>query len=304
MSATSDLILERRRVRRRLTFWRVTAIIAVVALLAVLSPFGGGGDGRGGAHVARIWIDGLILADPDREARIKDIAEDDRVRALIVRINSPGGTVVASEELYDSLRDVAEKKPVVAVMSEVAASGGYVTAIAAERVFARGNTITGSIGVFADIPNVTGLLDKLGVEFTRVKSAPLKAEPSIVTEPEPGAFAAQDVLIADTFAWFKGLVAERRDLSGGQLSEVTDGRAFTGRQALDLGLIDAIGDEDDALAWLAETHGIDAGEGPRDWRWDDSDLPFPFFDFGDAESLLDAGRSVLDAGPRLYALMR
>lgn len=302
MSATTDLILERRRIRRRLTLWRVVAIVALVALAIALIPWG---TGKKTSPVARIWIDGMILADPAREKKIGRIAEDDDVEALIVRINSPGGTVVASEALYDSIRAVAEAgKPVVAVMSEAAASGGYAAAIAADHVIARRTTITGSIGVYADIPNVTGLLDMMGIEVTRVKSAPLKGEPGVWTEPAPGSIAAQDALIEDTFAWFRELVSERRDLEGAALDEVTDGRAFTGRQALDLGLIDAIGDEETALAWLEEEHGVDAGDGPRDWRWDDSELPFPFFDFGDAASWFGADRAILTPGPRLYAVIQ
>lgn len=303
MSATTDLILERRRVRRRLTFWRILAIVALVALGAALIPWPDG-EARG-AHVARISISGIILDDRDRAERIEEIAESGNVQALVVHINSPGGTVVASEVLYDALREVAEKKPVVAVMSEVAASGGYIAALAAERIWARGNTLTGSIGVYADIPNVAGLLDMIGVEFTKVKSAPLKGEPSIVTEPAPGAFEAQDVLIEDTFNWFKGLVAERRDFSPARIAEVSNGRAYTGRQAVELGLVDAIGDEEDALAWLRETHGIEAGdEGPRDWRWDDGDLPFPFVDLDEAaRNLLGLDRPILAPGPRLYALI-
>lgn len=304
MSATTDLILERRRVRRRLTFWRILAIVAIAVAVALLLPWAE--DDRRGAHVARISIDGIILNDPERRRRIAEIAEDGDVKALVVRINSPGGTVVASEMLYEGLREVGANKPVVAVMTEVAASGGYIAALAAERIWARGNTLTGSIGVYADIPNVAGLLEMIGVEFTKVKSAPLKGEPSIVTEPAPGAFEAQDVLIEDTFDWFKGLVAERRGFSSSQVAEVSNGRAYTGRQAVKLGLVDAIGDEDDALAWLKEEHGIEVGkDGPRDWRWDEGDLPFPFSDLDDVmQRVLGLDRPILSPGPRLYALIR
>lgn len=302
MTATSDMILERRRIRRRLTFWRVLAVVAVLAFLAVLLPWPGGGPVRD--HVARIWIDGLITADDDREARLREIAEDDSARALIVRINSPGGTVVASEILYQNLRDIAEVKPVVAVMASAAASGGYITALAADRIIAHGNTITGSIGVVAEVPNFAGLLDSLGIEVTQVKSAPLKGEPSLFTEPAPGAFEAQDALVEDMFGWFKTLVAERRGMDAAAVEEVANGRAYTGRQALALGLIDAIGDEDAALEWLAEEHGIDLGT-PRDWRWDEDRLPLPFFDFGGAAArLLGLERPLMTPVPQLFAVMQ
>jgi protease IV len=300
LAATADMIIERRRVRRRLAFWRIVAIIAiVVAAIGFLPSFGMVGE-----HIARVNIDGLILDDEDRERELREIADDRRARALIVHVNSPGGTVAASEAVYLSLRKIAEKKPVVAVMDEYAASGGYIAALAGERIVARGNTLTGSIGVVMEAPNVAGLLDKLGVEVTRIKSGPLKAEPSLTTSPSPEALRAQEALIADTFAWFRGLVAERRALDGAALERVTDGRAFTGRQAVELGLVDELGDEETALAWLSEAHGIDSDLAVVERNWDDADLPWPF-------SLVDKGarafaqlERLAAAGPRLYALIR
>jgi protease IV len=294
------MIIERRRVRRRLAFWRIVAIVAiVVAAIGFLPSLGGVGQ-----HIARVEIDGLILDDDDRERALAAIADDGRARALIVHVNSPGGTVAASEAVYLALRKVAEKKPVVSVMEEYAASGGYIAALAGERIVARGNTLTGSIGVVMEAPNVAGLLDMLGVEVTRIKSGPLKAEPSLTTPPSPEALRAQEVLIADTFDWFRDLVAERRQLDGAALERVTDGRAFTGRQAVELGLVDALGDEDTALAWLSEAHGIDRDLDVVERSWDDADLPWPF-------SLVDEGARALAelerfvaAGPRLYALIR
>ena len=302
MTATSDMILERRRIRRRLTFWRVLAVVALLAFLAVVLPWPG--TRPAGDHVARIWVDGLITVDADRSERLAELADDASARALIVRINSPGGTVVASEILYRNLRQIAEEKPVVAVMSSAAASGGYITALAADRIFAHGNTITGSIGVVAEIPNFAAMLESLGIEVTQVKSAPLKGEPSLFTEPAPGAFEAQDALVEDMFGWFKALVAERRGMTDSEIGEVANGRAYTGRQALALGLIDAIGDEDAALAWLAEEHGIDLGE-PRDWRWDEDALPLPFFEFDEAVSrLFGLDRPPLMPVPQLFAVMQ
>ena len=301
MTATSDMIFERRRIRRRLTFWRVLAVVALLALLAVLLPWPSAGPV--GDHVARIWIDGMILEDADRREALGELAEDDSARAVIVHINSPGGTVVASEILYRDLRDIAEVKPVVAVMATAAASGGYIAALAADRIIAHGNSITGSIGVVAEVPNFAQLLDNLGIEVTQVKSAPLKGEPSLFTEPAPGAFEAQEALIDDMFVWFKGLVAERRGMDASEVAEVANGRAYTGRQALELGLIDGLGDEEAALAWLEEAHGIDLGD-PRDRTWDDDDLLFPF-DFGEAAlGLLGLERPILAPAPRIYAVMQ
>lgn len=301
MSATADLILERRRARRRLAFWRILAIVAlVIAALAVVPRAAPVGQD----HLARIRIEGLIVSDPDREALMDRLAESARVKGVIVHINSPGGTVAGSEALYESLRRVAGKKPVVAVMSEVAASGGYLAAIAAEHIVARGNTLTGSIGVIAQLPNITGLLDKLGIDMTEVKSAPLKGEPSMTSPVAPGAIEAQEALIEDSFNWFKGLVAERRGLEGAALDEVTDGRVFTGRQAQERGLIDAIGGEEAARAWLAEAHGLSREMSVADRDWREETLPWPLGDLEQSLSGLFSAPPVVYQGPRLYAVVQ
>ncbi|MHA1537591.1 MAG: signal peptide peptidase SppA [Alphaproteobacteria bacterium] len=297
-----DLILERRRIRRRLTFWRIVAIVAVgVAIIAVIPRAAGP---IGGAHLARIRIDGMIFDDPLRDAALRRLAESSRVKGVIVHINSPGGTVAGSEALYESLRKVAAAKPVVAVMSEAAASGGYLTALAADHIVARGNTLTGSIGVIAEIPNIAGLLEMLGVEMTRVKSAPLKAEPSLTTRPGAAALAAQRALIEDSYAWFKGLVSERRGLSGAALDEVSDGRVFTGRQAVDLGLIDAIGDEETARGWLAENRDLAADIEAVDYDWSESSLPWPAALLEESLASFMPSGPVVSPGPRLYAIIQ
>jgi protease-4 len=250
-------ILDRRRLRRRLSFWRLVAIASVALLIGALgwraAPEGGPLDR---AHVARFAVEGVILDDPDRDRTLRRLAENDAARAVIVRIDSPGGTVTGSEALYLSLRAIAEKKPVVAVMGEAAASGGYIAALAGDRIVARGGTLTGSIGVVAEFPNIQELLDNIGVEFNRVASGPLKAEPSPLREPSPEVLAAQESLVADSYAWFIGLVAERRGLDEAAARAVGDGRVFTGRQAAAAGLVDQIGGEPEARDWLAEARGV------------------------------------------------
>ncbi len=241
--------------RRRLWFWRVVAAvaIAVIAYAGLRGP-----AGPSGPHIVRHAVLGLIADDPDRDRMFERIAEDDRVSALILRINSPGGTTVGAEALYESIRLVSARKPVVAIMGEAAASGGYIAAIAADRVIARGNTITASIGVIAQYPDVSRLLDTVGVTMREVKSSPLKAAPSPFAPPSEAALEVERAMVADSYAWFRALVAERRGLSGAALDRVSDGRVMTGRQALDQGLVDAIGGEREARAWL-ETQGIESG---------------------------------------------
>ncbi|MEM9059405.1 MAG: signal peptide peptidase SppA [Pseudomonadota bacterium] len=300
MTATADMILERRRIRRRLTFWRILAIVAIlIAAIAMIPKSVTSGD-----HIARVSIDGVIQDDPDRDRLLRRLVDEDTVRAVIVRINSPGGTVVASEALYEQLRSIAETKPVVAVMTEYAASGGYIASLASDYIIARGNTLTGSIGVLSEVPNIEGLMEMLGVGVTRIKSAPLKAEPSVTEAPSPAALKAQEALIADMYGWFRGLVEERRNLTGGALNTVSDGRAFTGRQALELGLVDVIGDEQTARDWLESEHSIDAGTKVKEQLWGDKARPWPL------SALLETGNALstlsrLDSGlPRLYAIIQ
>lgn len=302
MTATSDLIIERRRVRRRLAMWRILAIVALVALVIVLVPKPssvGGGD-----QIARLAVDGVIVDEPRRERLLERIAESDRVQALIVRINSPGGTAAGSEALFEAIRRVAEKKPVVAVMDEIAASGGYVTSLGGDRIFARQTTLTASIGVVAEFPNLKGLLDNVGIGVTRVKSGDLKAEPGIVEPPSPKTIAAMEELTRDSFAWFRSLVDERRDLTPEQLETISDGRVVTGRQALDLGLIDEIGGEQQALAWLQSAHDLDEDLKVRDWKWQEPDLPWPIDAVDSMFGGFLGGVWDLDLrwGPRIYAV--
>lgn len=267
MALDAEALLDRRRQRRRLVFWRVATVLAVAAaLVAGLARFDGL-FGLGGPHIARLWVTDIIVDDQQRTDAIDDLVESDDVDAVVVRIDSPGGTLSGSEELYLALRRLAERKPVVAVIGGVGASGGYMTAIAAERIFARESTITGSIGVILQTMEVTELLGKLGIKPEAIKSSPLKAQPSPFEEMDAAARAATLATVEDSHALFVSMVGERRGLDGEALAAVTDGRVFTGRQALANRLIDAIGGEREALAWLAEAHNVDPDLPVHDVDW-------------------------------------
>ena len=254
---SADMIVQQRGLRRRLSLWRVLAIVAFVIVLAGLAAATFGTPDRvRGRHIARLQIGGLITADQGRQDLLDDLAEDDAVAALLLDIDSPGGTTAGSEALYLALRDVAAVKPVVSVVSNTAASGAYIAAMGSDHIVARGNAIVGSVGVIFQWPDVTDLLDSLGVDLAQVKSSPLKAEPDFIQPTPPEAIASVEEMVADTQAWFTGLVRDRREIASGQFERVTSGRVFTGRQALDLGLIDAIGGEETARAWLEE-RGVD-----------------------------------------------
>ncbi|GLK67648.1 signal peptide peptidase SppA [Hansschlegelia plantiphila] len=267
MPLDTDAILDRRALRRRLAFWRIGAIgLAAVAVIFGALAARGGGEKAGprGDHIAKIAISGVILDDEKRQKLFADLAKSD-AKGVLLMIDSPGGGVTASEEIYDAIRLVAKDRPVAAVVGSLAASGGYIAAIASDHIVAHKTSITGSIGVLAQYPNFTGLLKNVGVEVESIKSSPLKASPSGLEPTSPEARRAIEALILDSYAWFKGVVKERRGLDDAALANVSDGRVFTGRQAIDLKLIDEIGGEKEALAWLG-TKGVDTSLPVRDWK--------------------------------------
>ena len=274
MSLDADQIVERRRLRRKVTFWRTLGVLAAVAALAVgVASVAGDGVSASSPHVARVTIGGIIRNDRARVELLEEIGRS-RARAVILSIDSPGGTVTGSEQLFDALRRLAEKKPVVAVVEGIAASGAYIAALGADHIVARRNALVGSVGVIYQYPNVTELLKTVGVTMEDIKSSPLKASPNPYTPTTPEARAAVDSLVKDSYAWFKGLVSERRKMPDDKLAAVTDGRVFTGHQGLDLQLVDELGDERTARAWLAREKGVPENLRVRSWRTREVDSEF------------------------------
>ncbi len=268
MSLDSDVIVDRRRIRRKLTFWRVLAVIIAIGAIAVIgmlaSP-GGRGTFTSSGSIARINIEGLIRSDQERVEALERLAKS-QAAAVVVHINSPGGTTAGSEQLYDSLVRLKAKKPLVVVVEGLAASGGYITAIAADHIVAQQSSLVGSIGVLFQFPNFTDLLKTVGVKVEEVKSSPLKAAPNGFEPTSPEARDALDALVKDSYAWFKGLVKDRRGMDDALLAKVADGRVFTGRQAIELKLIDQLGDEKTAIAWLETEKGVKKDLPVRDYR--------------------------------------
>jgi protease-4 len=278
MSLDSDLIVDRRRIRRKLTFWRVLAVLLAIVAIAVVgvaaSPAGRGAFTTAGS-IARVNIEGLIRSDQERVEALERL-ENSRAAAVVVHINSPGGTTAGSEQLYDSLMRLKAKKPLVVVVDGLAASGGYITAIAADHIVAQQSSLVGSIGVLFQFPNFSELLKTVGVKVEEVKSTPLKAAPNGFEPTSPEARDALDALVKDSYAWFKGLVKDRRGMDDAQLAKVVDGRVFTGHQGIDLKLIDELGDEKTAVAWLVAQKSVEKDLPIRDYKLSPrfSDLTF------------------------------
>ncbi|KRQ07315.1 signal peptide peptidase SppA [Bradyrhizobium sp. DASA03076] len=268
MSLDSDIIVDRRKIRRKLTFWRVVAAliaIAAIAGFALIATPGARGSFVSAGSIARVQIEGLIRSDAERTRALERL-ENSQAAAVIVHVNSPGGTTAGSEQLYDSLMRLKAKKPLVVVVEGLAASGGYITAIASDHIIAQQSSLVGSIGVLFQFPNVAELLKTIGVKVEEVKSTPLKAAPNGFEPTSPEARAALDALVKDSYAWFKDLVKQRRGMDDTQLEKVVDGRVFTGRQAIDLKLIDQLGDEKTAVTWLEEQKGVKKGLSVRDYK--------------------------------------
>jgi protease-4 len=266
MSLDADAIVDRRRMRRKLTFWRVgalsIAVLAVVAAAIVLVP-----NGRlapRGDYIARIKVQGLIRNNQDRVAALERLAQS-QARAVIVHIDSPGGTTAGSEQLYDSLRALQAKKAMVVVVDGLAASGAYIAALSAEHIIAQDTSLVGSIGVLFQYPNFTDILKTIGIKVEEVKSSPLKAAPNGFEPTSPQARAAIEAIVLDSYAWFKDLVKDRRQLDDAQLARVADGRVFTGRQGIGLKLVDGLGNEKTALAWLEKEKKVPADTPVRDY---------------------------------------
>ena len=255
MSLETDLLLDRRRLKRRLVFWRTFAVLAVAAVAVVALR---GKLPLTGTHLARLPVNGLITEDRRLTEAVARLAEDPAVPALIVSIDSPGGSVGGGESLYDAIALVAARKPVVAVMRGTAASAGYMVALPATRIFARGTTLTGSIGVLLQTGEVSGLLDRIGISTQTIVSGPLKDQPSFTRPLSPEGRAVLQGLVTDMYEQFVAMVATGRHMDPARVRQLADGRAYSGHQALPLGLIDEIGDERAARAWLAANKEVSA----------------------------------------------
>jgi protease-4 len=254
MPLDADALIDRRRLKRQLALWRVIGILALVAVALV--GFGRAG-GLGRAHVARLAVDGMITEDRARNRALEKLYKDDSAKALLIAINSPGGTTAGAEALFRELRRVGTKKPVVATIGTLGASGGYLVALAADRVFARESSLTGSIGVLMQTAEFSGLMGKLGIGAEQLTTGKLKGEPSPFKPLSEEGRAALGELLQDSHQWFVGLVRDRRQLPAEQAAKLADGRVFTGRLALEAKLIDEIGGEREARAWLARERQID-----------------------------------------------
>jgi protease IV len=268
MSLQADMIADRRSLRRRVTLWRVLGALGlIIGVIGLGFAFGGRQAlPLGGDHVARVRISGMITGDERTLRLLREVREARGVKGVVVQVDSPGGTVSGSEALYLALRQLSEAKPTAAVVSGLAASGGYIAALGTDRIVAQQTSLVGSIGVLFQMPNATKLLDTIGVNVEAIRSTPLKAAPSGFEPTSPEARAALQRVVNDHYDWFRALVRTRRGMSDSEVAAVADGRVHTGRQSLELKLIDVIGAERQAVEWMESERSLAKSLPVRDWR--------------------------------------
>ena len=256
MNINADTLLDRIHLKSQLTKWRIIAIICVVLAIAVMVERVNPQSAMSKDFVARISFDGFIGDDQKVYDLIKDVSDNNKAKAVIVWLDTPGGSAVGGEEIFLRLRKLSQKKPVVAVMRSISASAGYMIALGADYIVAREGTITGSIGVLIESAEITDLAEKIGIKPIIVKSSPLKGSPSPFEKVTPESQRAVQDVINDFYARFVDMVAERRKLPRDQVVILADGRVYSGKAALKNKLIDALGGEDEAMKWLAEQRNI------------------------------------------------
>ncbi len=268
MPLDAESVIDRRRLKRRVTIWRIAAVALGVLFLGTLLLGDQEMTGSAGIlpHVARVTVDGVITDDRKVQELLERVAKADQVKAVILDINSPGGTTTGGEAMYDAVRRLAEKKPVVAVCGTLATSAAYIVALATDRIFVYGNTITGSVGVIFQWAEVTELLHTLGIKVEEVKSGPLKAVPSPFEPMDQRGRELTEEMVQEAKTWFVDLVAERRKIEPNSVPGLTEGRIYSGRQAVELKLADQIGDEETAMSWLRTERDVPVGLKVVDWK--------------------------------------
>ena len=210
-----------------------------------------------GPFIAKLYLDGIITSESDLEKKISRLKQKENLKAILITVNSPGGTFVSSKEIYDSLKHLDEKIPVAVYMKEVATSGAYLVSLGADKIFANTGTITGSVGVILQTANLTVLLDKIGINPLVIKSGDLKAVPNPFEETNENQIEYIKNVVLMLQDEFIKIVKLERKISPESLKKINDGRIFTSKQARDLNLIDEIGIEENALQWLKKKADLD-----------------------------------------------
>ncbi|MEN5296922.1 signal peptide peptidase SppA [Brucella sp. TWI559] len=298
MAHDAEALIERRKLRRKLTIWRVAFLLLLAALIAGIASYSMRGPNFATPHVAKVRIEGTIFENEELLKRLNKIANDDAVKGVILILDSPGGTTVGGESIYEAVRKIAEKKPVVTQVGTLAASAGYMIASASDHIIARQTSIVGSIGVLFQYPDLSKLLDTVGVKVEAIKSSPLKAEPNYFSPASEEAKAMIRNMIMDSYDWFVGIVQERRSFTHEEALALANGAVFTGRQAVQNKLIDGLGGEEEAVAWL-DSKGVSKDLPKLEWKPESSDTGFSLRDL-----IIHAGARLLGVPQQADGLLK
>ena len=260
MKFFSDCLLQNLKLKKSVLVWKTLFFLSLVASLfysffSAYTAFKPSGTSYR-PYIGRLKIEGFITKDQERDKKILQLAQNKSVKALILHVDSPGGTIVGGESLYNSLRKFASQKPLVVVMDNIAASGGYMISLAADYIVAHAGTMTGSVGVIMQFPDLSGLAKSLGVGMTTIRSGNLKGGPSIVEGASAQERSALQDSLCVAYDYFRSLVMERRKIKKEDFKDIATGKIFVGKQALESSLVDKIGDELDAIEWLNQTHQV------------------------------------------------
>ena len=253
MSIDWQILEETKKKWYRKGLWR-GILISIIIATAIYFLWNSTNLSSNFSHIARININGIIFDNSEIVEIIDNLANNDNVKSVLVKINSPGGTVVGSESLYIAINSLSQKKPVISLMGEIATSGGYIVALASNYILARQNTLTGSIGVIVENQNFSELSEKVGVSIDTTKSGKIKGGQNPLSPLDPLVKINNQKLVNYSFDWFISLIKKNRDINQSVLELISDGRTLTGGMAMDLGLIDGIGTEKEALKYLEKNY--------------------------------------------------
>jgi protease-4 len=274
MNFSADRLIENLSLKKSLLFWKTLTVVILVGALLLFLYFNKVGEIISKPqYIGRISINGFIGENLDRDKKILDLKNDQNLKGLIIHVNSPGGTITGGESLYNVLSALAKEKPTVILMDGLAASGGYMISLAGDYIIAHHGTITGSIGVLLQTPDLSEISKKLGIGLNVIRSGDLKAIPSMFEKlTEDGKKSLQDSLSV-AYDYFLSLVLDKRKITDPKIIKlITTGKIFIGKQALESQLIDEIGNEDSAVKWL-ESKNITGKI--KDIRINPSKLNFP-----------------------------
>ena len=277
MAINADTLLDRLYLKSQITKWRIFAVIFALIALVVATERYNTHSPIEKEFVARITFNGVIGDDQKIYDMIKDVADNSKAKAVIVWLDTPGGSAVGGEEIFLRLRALSEKKPVVAVMRSISASAGYMIAIGTDYIVAREGTITGSIGVIIETAEITELAKKIGITPIIIKSMPLKGSPSPFEKSTPESERVIHQVVNDFYKHFVDMVAQRRKLDRERVITLADGRVYSGRSAVDNKLIDAIGGEEEVMKWLVSQRHIKQGLDIKDVQIDQKNSLFDQF---------------------------